>query len=360
MSKTPSTYRFWGLDLLRALAILLVMLTHASFFPYDWSGVDQYFHWFGLLGVELFFALSGFLIGRILLKVFMQDFTFGQLRYFWIRRWLRTLPNYYFILAINFLLLLSIGGFSLQHLEYVGFIQNFSSPHPIFFREAWSLSIEEWFYLLIPLCLFLVAFLAKNKSKKILFRNSLILILISLLIFRYNHILSSPNLNVDSGLRQIVIYRLDAPIWGVLAAWVYHFHPNWWKNYAKGLFIGGCLLLSTGIVSWYSSNSLAQAFIFPFIDLGFVLWLPWAAQWRAPQNWLGKAIHHTSLISYSLYLIHMQIIFRLVLRLTNWLNWWQIWIVYFILSFLIASIIYKYIEQPILHWRDRRFKNPEK
>ena len=102
--------------------------------------------------------------------------------------------------------------------------------------------------------------------------------------------------------------------------------------------------------------SLAQAFALSFLDLGFVCWLPLATQWKAPSNFTGKAINHISLISYSLYLTHMQFVFKLVSSLTNWLNWWQLWLVYFLTSVLLASILYKCIEQPVLRWRDRRFK----
>lgn len=357
MSKEASIARFWGLDLLRALAIFLVLLAHASFFPYDWTGLDHIFHWFGVLGVELFFALSGFLIGRILLKIFMQDYSFKQLRRFWIRRWLRTLPNYYFILVFNFVLLLIINEFSSQHLLYIGFLQNLWTAHPDFFREAWSLSVEEWFYFLIPLYLLFVTIQNKNKVPQKLFKDSLIYLLVGIQICRLIYVICSPQLNVESDLRQIVIWRLDAPLWGVLAAWFYHFRQDWWRKQAKSIFFIGCLLLIIGICCWYSAHYLAKTFLFPLIDLSFALWLPLATQWEMPKNFIGKTVQHISLISYSLYLIHMQLVFRLVLRTTTWLTWWQVWLVYFILSFLLATLIYKYIERPILNWRDQRFKN---
>ena len=356
MSKPKAHYRFWGLDLLRALAISLVMLAHAFFFSNDWAGFEEYFFWAGVFGVELFFALSGFLIGRILLKLFLQEFSFREVRKFWIRRWLRTLPNYYFILGINLVAIAGLGGLTPQYLQYFGFIQNFSSPHPAFFSEAWSLSIEEWFYLLVPLWLLSIALFSKNTRKIHLFKNSLILLLVGQIVFRYLYILYSPELDLDSDIRKVVIFRLDAPLWGVLAGWVYHFHQDWWKTHAKMLFGAGCSLLVLGFACFNSSVSLAQAFAFTFLDLGFVCWLPLATQWKAPSNFTGKAINHISLISYSLYLTHMQFVFKLVSSLTNWLNWWQLWLVYFLTSVLLASILYKCIEQPVLRWRDRRFK----
>ena len=66
--------------------------------------IDTKFPWIPLInGVELFFVLSGFLIGGILIKTFQKDNSFGikTISNFWIRRWFRTLPNYDLILILN-------------------------------------------------------------------------------------------------------------------------------------------------------------------------------------------------------------------------------------------------------------------
>ena len=100
------TTRVFGLDIFRATAIILVVLGHGSYllnntrfngFPYI-KMID---------GVDLFFVLSGFLIGSILLKEINSKEYFGikALTKFWKRRWLRTLPNYYLILLANYLVI---------------------------------------------------------------------------------------------------------------------------------------------------------------------------------------------------------------------------------------------------------------
>ncbi|RYY95852.1 MAG: acyltransferase, partial [Chitinophagaceae bacterium] len=91
------TRTVFGLDLMRAIAILLVLVAHSHFF---WPGSYRAQQWFfgatAFWGVELFFVLSGFLIGRILLRLFDKaHVSAASIRVFWIRRWLRTLPNYY-------------------------------------------------------------------------------------------------------------------------------------------------------------------------------------------------------------------------------------------------------------------------
>ena len=88
------------LDLCRALAILLVLLSHGRVFLRDALPWAEVLRFGGFMGVELFFVLSGFLIGGILLRVSRQPGT-AWLRVFYVRRWLRTLPNYYLFLLLT-------------------------------------------------------------------------------------------------------------------------------------------------------------------------------------------------------------------------------------------------------------------
>src|ERR1700676_4641130 len=151
-TKKSTHHRIFGLDLLRSLAIILVLITHTL------PILDRNYAYYklpvytGFIGVELFFILSGFLIGTILLKIHNRDgeFKFRGVKYFWIRRWFRTLPNYYLmyvVYAVLFFWVNHILVFShIKYLSYLVFLQNTFSFHPHdFFLVAWSLSIEEWF-----------------------------------------------------------------------------------------------------------------------------------------------------------------------------------------------------------------------
>jgi peptidoglycan/LPS O-acetylase OafA/YrhL len=107
----------------------------------------------GTLGVEIFFVLSGFLIGQILLRDFEQGVNFKKLLHFWKRRWIRTIPVYYLVLFLKFVLAPAIG---INIIWYFLFLQN--NIYGIdFFGVSWSLVIEEWFYLLIPFGLLISA-----------------------------------------------------------------------------------------------------------------------------------------------------------------------------------------------------------
>ena len=94
------TNRVYGLDILRAMAILFVVFAHGSYLLRKVLPIDLV-NIFVLDGVAIFFVLSGFLIGGILIRQFDQRRMDGRgLSQFWIRRWFRTLPNYYLVLLI--------------------------------------------------------------------------------------------------------------------------------------------------------------------------------------------------------------------------------------------------------------------
>lgn len=143
--------RNFGLDLLRFFAIIFVLINHGSYqLPKTLKNINQYFY---LDGVLLFFVLSGFLIGSIFIKMCEKKDLKSNIFNFWIRRWMRTIPAYFFVLLIvtflHFIILKELDLF--ETIKHFLFIQNFKEFSPYLFPEAWSLSIEEWFYLLLPI-----------------------------------------------------------------------------------------------------------------------------------------------------------------------------------------------------------------
>lgn len=216
--------RVFGLDLMRALAILFVVMGHGGWIL---NKANTDFPWIRFIdGVELFFVLSGFLIGGILIKIFQntESPTIRTIWNFWIRRWFRTLPNYYLVLILN-ILFVSYGiineDFSQFNWKFFLFLQNFSQPFYGFFWESWSLSIEEWFYLLFPIILGCFYLLGKalKISKKSIFLYSISLFLLIPLLLR---VFVASKFEVDQfwlGVKiyKVVIYRLDGIALGLLA-----------------------------------------------------------------------------------------------------------------------------------------------
>ena len=102
MSVSRSAGRVFGLDLLRAAAIQMVIYAHAFVVLYPHFGEPLgYFGHGGFYGVELFFVLSGFLIGQILLRTGADFARAGNVAFFYVRPWFRTLPLFFLFLFVN-------------------------------------------------------------------------------------------------------------------------------------------------------------------------------------------------------------------------------------------------------------------
>lgn len=155
MPAMPSSTRQPGLDTLRALAIVLVFANHYMNFVTDDAtfGVVSKIGW---TGVDLFFALSGYLIGnQILAGLRADNFSVGR---FAARRLLRTLPNYYVVLALYAFWPPFIDG--ARHApwwQYLTFTLNFDLMPGTRFSHSWSLCVEEQFYFVLPVVALLVA-----------------------------------------------------------------------------------------------------------------------------------------------------------------------------------------------------------
>jgi peptidoglycan/LPS O-acetylase OafA/YrhL len=163
----PKTRRDAALDGLRGLAILLVFIFHYGGGLQSTKPAQRlagYFTQFSWSGVVLFFALSGFLITGSLWET---NHTYRRLRNFYARRALRIFPLYFLALLATATVALLYGAHFSQLrplLVFVFFLQNFphlsayalhppASPLPLY--HFWTLAVEEQFYLVWPLILFL-------------------------------------------------------------------------------------------------------------------------------------------------------------------------------------------------------------
>jgi len=242
-------HRIFGLDVVRTIAILLVLFSHSTLllFPEKNNAILFAIRFMGTIGVDLFFVLSGYLIGGLLLKQIKAEKTaFKDFLYFWVRRWFRTLPNYVLILILNILLYFVLYRMIIDDIGcFLVFLQNFSSPHPNFFSEAWSLSVEEYAYIVGPLILFMLSLVWKNDAKHRSYILMVFIIIFGITCFRIyyhnNHI--PDNLETWSqNIRKVVIYRIDSIYYGFIGAYMAVHLSRIWKNFKNRFFALGLLI----------------------------------------------------------------------------------------------------------------------
>ena len=367
-----NTKRIYGLDILRAMAILFVVVGHGKYLLPEKL---RYIHRIVVFdGVSIFFVLSGFLIGGILIKIVEnKQANKKTLIDFWKRRWFRTLPNYFLILLIiTFYFLITKNDFQVLSVKkYFIFCQNLFSPHPGFFPEAWSLSVEEWFYLIIPTIIFILIAVFKIKPQ-----NSILIsafsILLFVVFFRIQRYLSVDIASIgewDTIFRKQVFTRLDSLMFGVLGAYIQYYFPQKWIKVKLPLLISGivlfviikCLTLFSivAVDSFYmcvlsfSVTSLATLFLLPFLS-----------NLKTGSGVFYRGITVISLISYSMYLLNLTIVQKIIIKdIIPWDNLSGMkyltvisqYSVYWIFTIIGSIIIYKYYEIPLTRLRDKKW-----
>ncbi|WP_213805580.1 acyltransferase [Granulicella sp. dw_53] len=354
--------RLFGLDTLRVLAVLVVMLYHLTIFgelPMRLLPVT----YFGWMGVDLFFVLSGFLIGQQALKPYLtgQRLSIAE---FYRRRAYRILPAYLAVLALYFL---APGWREAPRLaplwKFLTFTMNFGINFDRrAFSHAWSLCVEEHFYLLLPL---LVILLMRRPSarKTVAVIASVVLSGIALrafLITRYP----------DDVWRDIYFpsyTRLDGLVTGISLAIVRTFRPGWWHTlmqrghtlFLSGTVCVGCVLWmfrkqdlggSTGSAMWGVILGL------PLLAIGLGLL---TASSVSKNGLLARVrvpgAETLATLAFSLYLTHKavgHIVLQRFPQITG-PHGPASWLLYAVACLSAALLLHVVVERPFLRLRDR-------
>lgn len=303
-----------GLDVVRALAIGMVLASHCGGIFGAWLGYALPWQVAvgGFFGVELFFVLSGFLIGGLLLDIIETAPDFRAWRVFMARRWLRTLPLYaawLVVLAVLWPPDFWVPGHRALwwHLAQWGTLtQNLAWRMPDgWFAVSWSLAVEEWFYLGFSALLLTLA-VRLGRRRALALSVGLFLLLPPML-----RLAMPATASFDEAISKIVVLRLDAIAWGVAAIWAMRGRtvPRWLL--AAMLAVGVMLVVAVWRqqlerLPWPGALFRKRVLLFDVTSLGFALCLPAAARLvRLPLAWLARAI---SAQSYGIYLMHLSIL----------------------------------------------------
>ena len=345
-----------GLDFFRTLAILLVLISHSRHF-FTCFHFENFNIWYlsigGYLGVELFFVLSGFLIGDQLYRyVINSKKHFYNLKIFYLRRWFRTLPLYYFFLFIYVLFYHFY--FHKDYFPYLHFffLQNFDPKAVRFFAVSWSLSVEEWFYLLIPAVLLLSFKFKDYKFLPLLFVFIFIGVLKAYIVYKY------PSLTWTD-IRKNVFLRFDSLIVGVFFAYLKNYKADIFNYFAekKPFYISLFLLFLLCVWYWYKlqpgldRDFFSKAFMFQLTSLVLApIMIYFYFNFRSSL----KIWYYGAVYSYSIYLMHFLFLLPMI-RLTHKYHSFffsvGVLILFYIINIVFASLIYKYFEKPILKRR---------
>ena len=312
--------KLYGLDHLRALAIIIVFLFHYPIVTHGQPDWLPGFAKFGWTGVDLFFVLSGFLISSQLFAEMKKGQSIS-LKEFFIKRFFRILPAFWVTVALYFCIPAFREKESLPPLwKFLTFTQNLglNIRDKGTFSHCWSLCVEEHFYLLLPFVLILL--LTFN-----LFKRSwwLLLLLFAfgfiIRIYSFNNIFLPQSETGYSWLYwyQYIYYptytRLDGLLVGVSIAALYQFVPAVWNSIARygNLFIVLGLAILTG--AWFlCENQMsfnASVFGYPVIALGYGAMVVGAI---SPScflyKWKSKFATLIATLSFAIYLTHKGVI----------------------------------------------------
>lgn len=355
--------RIFGLDLLRFFAVMFVVIGHSMILvPHEYKGPVKALI---LDGVAIFFVLSGFLIGGILIKQLEREKpSFKLLLNFWNRRWLRTLPMYLIILLILivFTYLFKPDKLPSDFYKYFFFLQNFATPQPAFFGESWSLSIEEWFYLLVPILLFTGLALFKTKVKT-MFVWVIGLVIVSVIAYRFYVFGQYDSITMREGNHMLmqVATRLDSIVYGVLAAFIAYYYPAIWQK-ANSIYL---VIIGVAILYLMKMHVGVDFIVWlpAFKSIAVMLMLPYLSNWRVLESGISRFVTFISLISYSMYLVNLNLVIYVIIKfgLNGNLrhkhviesDWPLEYVLYWILTIGLSFLFYKFVEVPFMNLRKK-------
>jgi len=352
-----------GPDILRGLAILLVASWHIN----NDTLPDLFTIWiqpFGWLGVDIFFVLSGYLIGTELLKP-VDAGRAPDLKVFYLKRTLRILPVFWLVLAAYVAFpVLREGSTMAPPWRFLTFTLNFGLDIRTMrtFSNAWSLCVEEHFYLVLPALILLL-----HRVRKPWLPVAIAVVLIGGgMVLRHTlwvewQARGGTTPDFMSTLYYPSYTRLDGLILGVAMAALRLFHREAWDHYAKPSLTLPCGLLCLGVALWmvkhdgFILKEVDSIILYPLFALGVafvlaaLLELEPKIQWA---RWSGMSL--VAAVSYSFYLSQKIVFHACDTWLPKaWMHGWTAVAIYYGAAIALASLLYFAVERPIFALRRR-------
>jgi peptidoglycan/LPS O-acetylase OafA/YrhL len=335
------------------MAALSVTIPHFFIFNHL---ADRLAETVSILGVEIFFVLSGYVLAPQIISFVVERPNIRNLGIFLVRRWMRTIPPY--LIA---LLVMSASAHELltqDFFRYTTYTQNlfWQSNALDYFSVAWSLSVEEWFYLVFPPFFMIIAAVVPGKSSVIAGFGFVLLITLCRSAF-------GDYAQWGSEVRRVVAFRMDAIAWGFLLNLMTTRTSLLMRISTSNALIGLTITLLSSValtlaLAESASNLIEHAF--PLYSAAFgasaiILTLKASAIFQT-NLFLARIGDFLGRISYSMYLFHLLVLSALAL-VEGPLGWPLSLGVYLAITVVVAALMYTGVEAPILaarpHFRDR-------
>ena len=313
-------HKLHGLDHLRALAITFVFFFHYSISIFGHPAWLPDLTQFGWTGVDLFFVLSGFLISS---QLFYQIKRNGEIAFneFFLKRFFRILPAYWVVVTIYFCLPFFREKEVLPSLwKFLIFTQNLglNLKDTGTFSHAWSLCVEEHFYFLLPIILFLLQFINFTR-KALLILPVFFVIGFICRMYSWNHFYM-PHIEAEDSWMwwyKFMYYptynRLDGLLIGVSLAALFQFAPATWSKISKYgntmIFLSLLVLTAAYFLCNDALSYSASIGGFPLVALGYGLLVAGAiSPGSSLYQWQSKGSTFIATLSYAIYLTHKGVI----------------------------------------------------
>jgi peptidoglycan/LPS O-acetylase OafA/YrhL len=392
---SPPSGQLDALNGLRGYGCILVIAHHVASFtgnlsygPNNADRIDGFFKVINQLwiGVDVFFVISGFLIGRIL----MNNITRGgsvEFPRFFLRRAMRVFPAFYLVLTLAVFwytkldipyaryLLVGLNGWDAMYehswKNYV-YLMNYSYgtgvPNPM--GWTWTLCVEEHFYLFLPAVLVLLY----RSSKPWVIPAGLISLIILPIIGRGIQYALNPNLFQGAGFFYQTHNRVDEMMTGVLIAYLYVYHKAKLQAFAERA--GSlCWITAVTILLIVAFNGgINKLGLFPVVfqyflvafSIGLLIINGLFLNNGATRILTSHKPYLISRVSYGIYLLHPYVLFVIlqwhslfpnVSALEPW-RFFLLYVMTFTATTCVAGIMFVCVERPLIdlgvRWTDRK------